>query len=61
MGHLPLTPPAGETWRLRPRDGQARALVEHIAQKLWKWRIELALIYIALALTGAILYGIGVL
>lgn len=59
MGHLPLTPPAGEAWRLRPRDGQARALVEHIAQRLWRWRIELALAYIVVAVTLAALFWAG--
>lgn len=47
----PLRPPVGEHLRLRPRDGEPRCLIELVAQWLWRWRVELFLLYIAVMLT----------
>lgn len=60
MGTRPLTP-QDHTWRLRPRDGEARALAELWAQKMWRHRIEATLAYIAVCVTIVILYGFGLL
>jgi hypothetical protein len=46
-----LRPPDGEDLRLRPRDGEPRCLIELFAQWLWRWRIELFLVYIVVMVT----------
>jgi hypothetical protein len=48
-------------WRLRPRDGRPRALVEHAAQRMWRWRVELALIYLIVTITVLLLASAGVI
>jgi hypothetical protein len=49
-----LKPPDGEL-RYRPKRGEPRCLVEHVAQWAWRWRIELVLAEIALSVGVAIL------
>jgi hypothetical protein len=43
--------PVGEDLRLRPRDGEPRCIVEFAAQWLWRWRVELFLLYLVLMVT----------
>lgn len=48
-------------WRLRPRDGDPRALIEKLAQQAWRYRIEAALVFIAVMVTLTFLIDAGTL
>lgn len=52
-----LRPPDGEI-RYRPIRGEPRCLIEHLAQWLWRWRIELVLAEIAASVAVAIVVEI---
>lgn len=50
-----LIPPEGETIRYRPRMGEPRCVVEHVAQWIWRWRTNLMLVYLVICVTALIL------
>jgi hypothetical protein len=52
---LPLRRPENaEGWKLRPRHGRPRCVIEVIVQWVWRWRVEIMLAYLIAATTATI-------